>query len=52
MMADSKCLLPVCHGGGQDTKLTVNGIRKLILCAKSRGDGHLQATLQNIIDLP
>lgn len=51
MMADSRCLLPVCHGGGQETKFTENGIRKLILCAKSRGDGDLQATLQNIIDV-
>ena len=50
-MADSRCLLPVCHGGGEETKFTEIGIKKLISCAKSRGDGDLQAKLQNIIDV-
>ena len=50
MMADSRCLLPVCHGGKEKTTFTVNGIKKIISCAKSRGDGELQHKLQNIID--
>jgi len=50
MMDDARCLLPVCHGGREETKFNEIGIKKLISCAKSRGDGDLQAKLQNIID--
>ena len=50
IMADSRCLLLVCHGGGEEQKFTEVGIRKLILCTKARGDGDLRAKLQDIIE--
>ena len=49
-MANSKYLLPVCHGGKEETTFAVNGIKKIISCAKSRVDGELHHKLQNIID--
>ena len=49
-MTDRRCLLPVCHGGGEDKKIAEVGIRKLISCAIYRGDGDLHDTLQDILD--
>lgn len=48
--ASSRCLLPVCHGGQEKVSFTVVGIKKLISCAKSRGDRELETKLQNIVD--
>ena len=49
-MADSRCILPVCHGGGELKKFADQGIKTLISCAKARGDEELRAKLQDIVD--
>lgn len=49
-MADSKCFLPVCHGGGEQKKFTEGGIKRLISCANARGDVDVRDKLQKIID--
>ena len=37
-MADLRCFLPVCHGGGEEKKFTKDGLKRLISCANARGD--------------
>ncbi len=49
-MTDSKCIVPVCHGSGEEKKFWEHGIMQLISCARIRGDGDFESKLQDIMD--
>ena len=49
-MAESRCLIPVCHGGGDWKKITDQGIKTLVSSSKARRDEEFCTKLQGIVD--